>query len=171
MDLAQNTLLYKVKNESLDIETKLEIMKTIFKTVARLHSMDLVHSDLKPSNIMITGQGIIKIIDFGFCVDKNILEKGFPEMGTKGYMGNEKLKSPRSIGCHNDMYSMAGIFLFVVTGIEPQIDNFDFVNFDYQNCPKSIKELIISLGNQEWKKRPTASQVCDILEKIEFTHE
>jgi len=45
------------------------ITKEILKGIAFLHSKNLVHRDIKSSNIMMTNQGNVKIIDFGLCAD------------------------------------------------------------------------------------------------------
>ena len=44
-----------------------QVMKTLARTLGYLHSRKIVHKDIKPENIMITPEGVLKYIDFGFA--------------------------------------------------------------------------------------------------------
>lgn len=44
-------------------------LKQLVRGVKYLHEMDVAHCDLKPENLLLTPQGVLKITDFGFCHD------------------------------------------------------------------------------------------------------
>jgi serine/threonine protein kinase len=55
-----------VKRDALIIKA---VMSKIFKALDKMHSLGIVHRDIKPDNILITQQGGVKIIDFGAACD------------------------------------------------------------------------------------------------------
>ena len=55
-----------VKRDALIIKG---VMYKIFKALDKMHSLGIVHRDVKPENILITGKGDLKIIDFGAACD------------------------------------------------------------------------------------------------------
>lgn len=52
-------------NPKPDIKTARKLIEQIAKGLRAFHRMEMLHQDLKPENIMITHEGIVKIIDFG----------------------------------------------------------------------------------------------------------
>ena len=64
----------------------------ILKGIKYMHSLNLVHRDLKSANIMMTIDGDIKIIDFGLCVDLGVGEQ-------KSLVCWRKCRFPSSLLC------------------------------------------------------------------------
>eukprot|EP00924_Labyrinthula_sp_SR-Ha-C_P009625 augustus_masked-scaffold_22-processed-gene-1.43-mRNA-1 protein AED:0.42 eAED:0.42 QI:0/0/0/0.5/1/1/2/0/399 len=48
------------------------IAKSVLKGLIELHSLGIIHFDIKPSNILLTGNGKVKICDFGSAVTKGV---------------------------------------------------------------------------------------------------
>lgn len=88
------------------------------KAIEYVHDSGILHNDIKPSNIMLTEDMRIKVIDFGISIDVNrnqILENMF----TPYYASPEQTIPGRRVDKRTDIYSM-GITLFeLVMGRPP----------------------------------------------------
>lgn len=102
------------------------------RALNHIHSKFLIHRDLKPSNIMITNEGVVKIMDFGIArnLEKNRMlqtSTGKP-LGTPAYMAPEQLRdnyiSPEQlradealleVGPKSDLYSLCATFYEMYT--------------------------------------------------------
>jgi len=85
------------------------IMNEVLSALEYAHKQNLIHLDIKPSNIMLTHDDRVKIIDFGIAHDKT---KGKLQtvMGSPGYMSPEQI-SGEEINHLTDIYSI-GITIF-----------------------------------------------------------
>jgi len=84
------------------------------------HEQNVVHRDIKPGNMMLTPQGVVKVMDFGIArsdTDQTLTLAG-TSLGTVNYMSPEQVKGlptdPRS-----DLYSVGVCLYEMVTGKKP----------------------------------------------------
>ena len=99
--------------------TALNIAKQIAEGLTAIHQRGLLHLDLKPSNIMITREGVVKIIDFG--LSRRIDEVSFDEIaGTPGYLAPERsADSPNKIGMATDVFGLGAVVYNMLTNLSP----------------------------------------------------
>jgi nucleotide-binding universal stress UspA family protein len=87
-----------------------------------IHRQDVVHLDVKPSNIMLRPDGEAVLIDFGFSRHlrlPDILAEEFPgPIGTGAYIAPEQLIGTRS-DPRSDIFALGAILYFFVTGALP----------------------------------------------------
>ncbi|MFI4978447.1 MAG: protein kinase [Solirubrobacterales bacterium] len=126
MELVEGKTLREVlQSGSLPTRRLLDIARQIADGLAKAHSAGIVHRDLKPENVMISKDGVVKILDFGLAkLLKNQPEEGtdIPTatragtvMGTIGYMSPEQA-SGRAVDFRSDQFSLGSILYEMATG-------------------------------------------------------
>jgi len=105
-------------------ERALAVMIDIVRGLAAAHAMNLVHGDVKPSNILFASDGSAKLADLG--VAKPLLVRGQLAKSTMGDPGANTVfyVAPEVIGrkpadLRTDMYSLGATFYHMVTGGTP----------------------------------------------------
>jgi serine/threonine-protein kinase len=95
----------------------IRIIKDVLSGIQYAHEQDVLHLDIKPSNIMITKAGEIKIIDFGISTGFMEANKG-TVMGSPLYMSPEQTEG-YDIDNRTDIYSLGITFFQMLTGTTP----------------------------------------------------
>jgi hypothetical protein len=106
------------------------LVAKIARAVQAAHSAGLIHSDLKPSNILLTSAGEPKVGDFGLAARRFDLGEnaGGVQLGTLGFIAPERYRAePGSEGIQSDVYSLGGILYYLLTGKSPNGDTADEV--------------------------------------------
>lgn len=95
----------------------LEIIYECCQALDYSHRRGIIHRDIKPSNIMLTKQGVTKLLDFGIAVPvgRDNSTKFGPSLGTPNYMSSEQILGMQ-IGTQSDLYSLAAIMFEMLTG-------------------------------------------------------
>lgn len=96
----------------------LYILRQVLRGLEALHNAGFLHSDIKPSNMMVDRLGIVKLIDYGRAV--KVDERSTFLMGTPLYMAPEQHRNePATI--QSDVYSVGIVGLELLSG-KPLLD-------------------------------------------------
>lgn len=106
----------------LEITPALQIAKQVCRGLAAVHKAGIIHGDLKPQNVMVMGNGVVKLMDFGVARQRRQTEQvAGTSAGTPLYMSPEQARGGE-LDERSDIYS-AGVVMFeLFTGTCPFTD-------------------------------------------------
>lgn len=90
--------------------------------LAYAHDKGIVHCDIKPANLMVTPQDVVKILDLGLARLRNSPAGQSSEtavLGTIDYMAPELALQPESVDGRVDIYSLGCVLFFLLVGKPP----------------------------------------------------
>jgi len=105
----------------LEIRRAIEIVIQVLRSLTYIKRFDIVHRDIKPGNIMITSNGLVKLGDFGFVkskLDPVIATEG-EVLGTPDYISPEQAMGLENIDWRSDQYSLGCTLYHMLTGRPP----------------------------------------------------
>jgi serine/threonine protein kinase len=118
--VAGNSLEYCVREEGLPIGEFLEIAIPLTDAITAAHKSGVIHRDLKPSNIFVSGNGHVKVLDFGVALieHESPLTDYNATVGTIAYMSPEQI-SGGEIDARSDIFSLGILFHELLSGSRP----------------------------------------------------
>lgn len=115
---------YLQRQGPLNLDRALEIAQEICTALVAAHEANVVHYDIKPSNVMLTANGSIKVVDFGiagfththtFTVAPTT---ALSPVGTAQYGAPEQFLDQRGDE-RSDLYALGGVLFALLTGEPP----------------------------------------------------
>lgn len=132
----------------LSVEAQVSLFQSVLAAVGHAHSHLMIHRDLKPANILVTREGMVKLLDFGIA--KLLTQDGeaartqtSAQALTPQYAAPEQLLG-RSVTTATDVYALGLVLYALLTGAHPA-----------GNGARSMPELIHAAVKEE-VPRPSA---------------
>ena len=114
------TLKQRLRRGPLTSSEALDAAIQICRGLDKAHHAGIVHRDIKPANLMITGDGLVKIVDFGIAklMDHTGPTRTGTTLGTVAYMAPEQVCGSE---CDQrvDIWALGVVLYEMVTGIQP----------------------------------------------------
>ncbi|MCK5685342.1 protein kinase, partial [bacterium] len=162
----------------IPISQVIRIMGQILDAMEYAHTKGIIHRDIKPDNIMITREGVIKIMDFGLAKIENALpltDSGVV-MGTEWYMSPEQIKGYPG-DRRTDIYAL-GIVLYEMTAGKVPFSSGD-ISFQHinvkpeppsklnPNIPAKLENIILKCIQKKTTARYGSSkEILEDLKKV-----
>lgn len=115
------TLQARLREKRLDVLPSIDIILQVLGALAYAHGQGVVHRDIKPANIMITCDGVVKLMDFGIARatdNQDHLTRTGAAVGSLYYMSPEQVQGLPA-DHRGDLYSLGITFYEMVTGQKP----------------------------------------------------
>lgn len=135
----------------------LQLLEEICEALAEAHGLGVVHRDVKPGNLILSDDGVWKLLDFGAAAleapDSGLTLAG-ETIGTPNYMSPEQARAER-VDVRTDLYSLSAVAYRALTGHVPH------------TAPSAVATLVrIAQGDRPRAPRalvPTLSPEVDAL--------
>jgi len=153
------TLLERLGEEQRFTEDEaLRIALAVAEALRYLGENGVVHRDVKPGNIMLSGEGRVVLIDLGFASTEDARPSGETTVGTPAYLSPEQARGGAAADTRSDIYSL-GISLFhIVVGHLP------FQGSDDRDVLR--KQVMESLSSPALKGRGISPHMHYFIEKM-----
>jgi serine/threonine protein kinase len=159
------------QGEAAGIDRKLDLMIQLCAGLGAAHNAAIYHRDIKPGNIFVRADGLLKILDFGVArlASSSMTAAGFI-VGTPDYMSPEQARGA-DIDGRSDIFSLGGVLYFMLTGRKPFPAN-DlptlFHQIQSQDAPPPLgvdvpPKLAAAIMKALAKKREARYQTCQEL--------
>ena len=100
----------------LPLDEALDIAVQAAQGLAKAHGRGIVHRDIKPANILVTTDGLVKIVDFGLAKLAGVkLTKTGATLGTARYMSPEQARG-EEVDARSDIFSLGAVLYEMLTG-------------------------------------------------------
>lgn len=184
VEIEENCIVYEtyISGESLesilsrgalDLNTMTGYINMLLNVLAELHREDIIHRDIKPGNIIISNDGILKLLDFGIARKYDSKKQSDTViMGTAGYAAPEQygfLQTSKK----SDIYSLGVLMNVMLTGelpakklaVQKPFHSIiqKCIQMDAKNRYESVEEIQLELTNQ---KKTMSQKIFDIVRKI-----
>ena len=183
MEYIEGKTLKDIINEkgALPYEIAISIGIKVAKALECAHKSGIIHRDVKPQNILVTEEGVVKVTDFGIAksMDSSTIAHTNSVMGSAHYFSPEQAKGTYT-DYRTDLYSLGIVLYEMVTGVVPfngdspvtvavkhiQEKAIPPKNIN-QNIPNSLNDLIMKAMEKDPVNRyQTAKEIIGDLEKI-----
>ncbi len=179
------TLEAKVTRDGpLELKQALDVVLQAAQALVAVKTMNLVHRDIKPSNLMLTPQGVLKIIDFGLTkISASGQTDGMEMITLAGFVGTPDYASPEqlnesTVDVSSDIYSLGVTLWYLLTGRPPFRGPMAQVMASHLQSPPPFEELsafppgVVSLLAHMLEKNPadrpvTPAQLVEEIEKCQ----
>ena len=170
----------------LPIADACEVVRQAACGLAHAHELNLIHRDVKPSNLMLSADGTVKLLDLGLALiaEQQIEEEQHDSspsetralhrddtatgtvIGSAGYMSPEQALDSHKVDYRTDIYSLGRTLYFLLTGERPTADESALQRLHPELDPK-LARLLAEMTSHAVEDRPqSASEIAERLQRF-----
>lgn len=128
------TLKDRLARGPLDLEDARDLTRQMAEGLGAAHRQGIVHRDVKPGNVMVTPEGLVKVLDFGAAkIAGHGLDRYSRVIGTVSYMSPEQTRA-EDVDARTDVWSLGVVIYEMLTGRRP------FTGDDVDAVVRAVRE-------------------------------
>jgi eukaryotic-like serine/threonine-protein kinase len=139
-----STLEQTAKQGPIPQSDVINYMQQVLAALSYAHGRGVVHRDIKPANIMVTSQGVVKLMDFGIAKSRTEQDLTRPgtTMGSLYYMSPEQVRGG-TVDARSDLYSVGVMMYELLAGRRPFVADsaYEILNQQCNVVPQAPVEV------------------------------
>lgn len=150
---------------SLPVEEALDIAIQLCDALIYAHDNGFIHRDVKPDNILITPENVIKLGDFDIAkvTTSSTFTRVGSRIGTPYYMSPEQIRGQRDIDPRSDVFSMGTVLYEMLTGEVP-VGHFGHPSESRPDLPRRLGSVVLkALARDRGARYATIRELRDAL--------
>jgi serine/threonine protein kinase len=153
----QNLAEFLRKNQKVSESQAISITRQLCLALQYAHERGILHLDIKPSNILIQTDGLIKLTDFAHT-----------SHGTRGYRSPEQVHNLTELDARADVFAVGKVLYALLTGKLPIEDPLDEEDPEFRKIIPDLQAVISKATAPDRKDRyQSAQEILDALQKAE----
>jgi len=172
------------KKGPVDYDKAADFIAQAARGLQHAHEMGLIHRDVKPANLFINRDGMIKVLDLGLALfaDESqasvTMEHNDKVLGTADYLAPEQAINSHNIDARADIYGLGCSLYFLLTGHPPfpegsiatriakhQSTMPEDIRKDRPDCPGELDGICVKMMQKDRRFRyPDCTHVAEVLE-------
>jgi serine/threonine protein kinase/Tol biopolymer transport system component len=175
------TLRRRLESGPLPVDEAVDVAAQVARGLAKAHRQGIVHRDIKPANLIVTSDGVVKILDFGIAklAGAAALTRTGSTLGTPAYMSPEQMKG-QEVDARSDLWSLGVVLYEMLAGRRPFPGDHESVvrqailsaqpeplSHVRPEVPPAVQQLVDALLAKDPDKRaPAADEVAATLRAL-----
>ncbi len=117
-----STLAELAASGPMQPDRALPILRAVADALDHAHAEGVVHRDVKPANMLVRDDGLVKLADLGIAkaIGATQITSEGSVIGTLPYMAPERLRGPGAGGPESDIYALAAVAYELLSGHPPR---------------------------------------------------
>lgn len=142
--------------KQLSVGDALHVILVCADALDHAHHRNMIHRDVKPDNILVTNDGVVKVSDFGLAkaIDEDVsITQSGTGLGTPLYMSPEQARDAKRVDHRSDIYALGVTLYYFLTGDLPF---------------KGSTTLEVIMAKEQGKFPPVRKQNAEVPERLDL---
>ncbi len=174
------------RDGALDFSTAAEIIAQAARGLQHAHSKGVIHRDVKPANLLVDPEGVVKLLDMGLALVSSGEEESLTivnnenVLGTADYLAPEQALNSHTVDHRADIYGLGCTLYFLLTGKPPFCDGTlaqriakhqtempPPITLNRPDCPGELDGVCVKMIQKDPMYRyQNAADVAEVLERF-----
>lgn len=125
-----------------------------------VHSLGIIHCDIKSENVLLTKKLEAKLCDFGSAMTAEDKQRQKPSIGTDEYTAPEFLKDATAYSPGSDIYSLGVVMWEMAAAPKPPFSRKQFLEGNPGNVPHEYRLIMQACCDEDPKCRPASTEIA-----------